>query len=296
MRNFFRQNHIREIIAGYLFLLPNFLGFLFFTSIPVLASLVLAFMKWDLLSKPEFVGMSNFVKLFSDVLFWKYTGNTFFLMIGIPLQIFGSLLIAIALNQKIKGIKFFRTIFFMPSICAGVAICILWMWLYNSNFGLINFILAKIGIAGPDWLTSLAWAKPALILMAFWTAIGGYNMILYLAGLQGISPQLYEAAEIDGASGWQKFWNITWPMLSPTTFFILIMAIIGGLQGGFETAYVMTGGGPDGSTTTISYYLYNNAYSWFNMGYAAAIAWFLFMMVFVMTIFNWKFGGKLAHE
>ncbi|MBU0650827.1 sugar ABC transporter permease, partial [bacterium] len=220
-------------------------------------------MKWDLLSAPSFVGLHNFVKLFKDDLFWKYLGNTMFLMLGIPFEIIGALAIALAMNQKIKCIKFFRTIYFMPTIASGVAICILWMWLYNSNFGLINFFLGKLGIQGPSWLTSYHWAKPSLMIMAFWTAMGGYNMILYLAGLQGISPALYEAADIDGATGWQKFWHITWPMLTPTTFFIFIMGVIGGFQGGFQNAYVMTGGGPDGSTMTISFYIYNNAYAWF---------------------------------
>lgn len=290
-----KKRYVREWISGYLFIMPNFFGFLMFTSIPVVASLFLAFMKWDLLSPPEFIGLDNFVKLVQDPLFWKYTKNTFFLMIGIPFEMLGALTIALFMNQKIKGIKFFRTIYFLPTICSGVAISILWMWMYNPNFGLFNYILAKINISGPNWLTDEGWAKPALMLMAFWTAIGGQNMILYLAGLQGIAPELYEAADIDGANGWQKFRHITLPMLTPTTFFIFIMSVIGGFQGGFASAYVMTGGGPNGSTTTISYYIYNNAYQWFNMGYAASIAWVLFLLVFVVTVFNWKYGGKAVN-
>jgi multiple sugar transport system permease protein len=272
--------------------MPNFLGFMMFTSIPVVASLFLAFMKWDLLTPPSFVGFDNFVRLFQDPLFWKYTKNTFYLMLGIPFEMAGALFIALFMNQKIQGIKFFRTVFFLPTICSGVAISILWLWMYNPNFGLFNFILDKVGIAGPNWLTEEGWAKPSLMLMAFWTAIGGQNMILYLAGLQAIPLELYEAAEIDGATTWQRFRHITLPMLAPTTFFILIMGVIGGFQGGFASAYVMTGGGPNGSTTTISYYIYNNAYQWFNMGYAAAIAWVLFILVFVVTVFNWKYSGK----
>ena len=289
------KRQFREMIVGYTFIMPNFLGFLVFTSIPVLASLVLSFMKWDLLSPPKFVAFSNFVHLFSDKMFWKYLGNTMFFMLGIPFEIAGALIIALAMNQKVKGIKFFRVIYFLPTIASGVAICILWMWLYNPDFGLINFLLAKLHIQGPSWLSDTKWAKPALMTMAFWTAIGGQNMILYLAGLQGIPPQLYEAAEIDGANGWQKFWHVTWPMLTPTTFFIIIMSSIAGFQGGFQNAYVMTGGGPDGATTTISYYIYNNAYAWFNMGYAATIAWCLFIFIFIVTIFNWRFGGKVVH-
>ena len=244
------KRHVREGISGYLFVMPNFLGFLVFTSIPVIASLVLAFMKWDLLSPPEFIGFDNFIRLFNDPLFWKYTKNTFYLMLGIPIEMGGALLIALFMNQKIQGIKVFRTIFFLPTICSGVAISILWLWMYNPNFGLFNHWLGAIGIDGPQWLTDEGWAKPALMLMAFWTVIGGQNMILYLAGLQGISPELYEAAEIDGANGWQRFRHITLPMLKPTTFFIFIMSVIGGFQGGFASAFVMTGGGPNGSTSS----------------------------------------------
>ncbi|MCK4271387.1 sugar ABC transporter permease, partial [bacterium] len=165
----------------------------------------------------------------------------------------------------------------------------------NPDFGLFNTFLANIGIKGPDWLSSITWAKPALIIMGLWGAIGGYNMILYLAALKGVPPELYEAADIDGASRWQKFRHVTWPMITPTTFFIFIMAVIGGFQGYFMAAYIMTGGGPAGATTTMSYYIYNNAFQWFKMGYAASIAWFLFILVFIATLINWKYGGKLVH-
>jgi multiple sugar transport system permease protein len=148
---------------------------------------------------------------------------------------------------------------------------------------------------GPGWLEDVFWAKPALILMGIWGSMGGTDMILYLAALQGIPPELYEAAEIDGANAWDRFWKITWPMVSPTTFFIMIMGVIGGFQGGFNQAHVMTGGGPAGSTTTISYYIYQNAYVWFRMGYAASVAWMLFLVVFVLTMLNWRFGQKRVH-
>ncbi|OED35692.1 hypothetical protein AB834_04290 [PVC group bacterium (ex Bugula neritina AB1)] len=288
------NRHIRETLSAYLFILPNFLGFLAFTLIPVGASLALAFMEWDLLSPPTFVGLENFKKLYNDPFFWKYTKNTLIFMIGIPFEMLGALVVAMFMSQKIRGIKFFRTIYFLPTICSGVAISILWMWMYNPNFGLFNYFLSKIGIEGPHWLTDEFWAKPSLMIIAFWTTIGGQNMILYLAGLHGIPPELYEAADIDGASTFQKIRHITWPMLAPTTFFIFIMSVIGGFQGGFASAYVMTGGGPNGSTTTISYYIYNNAYQWFNMGYASAIAWVLFLFIFVVTLYNWHYGKKNA--
>lgn len=295
------KSSTKEALAGYGFLLPNFAGFLIFTSLPVLASFILAFVRWDLLSPPQFLGFKNFVDLVKDAYFWRYCWNTVFLMLGIPIGMMGSLAIAIAMNQKIRGIVFYRTTYFLPTICSGVAIFMLWRLIYNPDFGLFNALILKFGellhlpLRGPAWLTDERWAKPALIIMGVWQSIGGHNMILYLAALQGIPRELYEAADIDGASEWQKFWAVTWPQISPTTFFIAIMSIIGGFQAGFDAAYIMTGGGPNGSTTTIMYYIYNNAFQWFNMGYAAAIAWFLFLIIFIFTLFYWKVGGKLVH-
>ena len=301
-----------ESIAAYLFLLPNFLGFLIFTLLPVLFSLALSFTDWDLFSPPKFIGMANFVNLAgfhveagslipNDPLFWKYLGNTVFLMMVIPFEIFGALLLAMAMNQKIKGIVAFRTIYFLPSITNGAAICLMWFWIYAPEFGLLNNLIRHLGeflhvpLEGVQWLTSTQWAKPSLMVLGLWVLIGGYNMILYLAALQGIPKDFYDAADIDGASGWHKFWHITWPMISPTTFFISIMAIIGGFQGGFMYAYMLTRGGPSGATTTLEYYIYNNLTSWQHAGYAACIAWFLFILIFIITIFNWRFGGKLVH-
>ncbi len=312
MKKLLSQIGNNESIAGYMFILPNLLGFLVFTSLPVLASLGLSFVDWDILTPPKFVGFANFINLLgyhheaghlvaNDPLFWKYLYNTAFFMLNIPVCMIGALVVALLMNQKLRGITIYRTIFFLPSICAGVAICLLWRWILNPDFGLINMFLVKIfgvlhlGIRPPDWLSSTSWAKPALMLMGFWSSIGGMNMILYLAALQNVPRELYEAAEIDGANGWKKFWAVTVPFISPTTFFITIMSIIGGFQGGFMQAYVMTGGGPAGSTTTIEYYIYNNAYQYFKMGYASSIAWFLFLVIFLVTLINWRFGGKLVH-
>lgn len=295
------KNSTKEAIAAYGFLLPNLAGFLVFTAIPILASLALSFVKWDLFSPPAFAGFSNFTKLFVDPFFWKYCWNTIYLMLAIPLGMAGSLMLALALNQKLKGIVFFRTVYFLPTICSGVAIYMLWRLIYNPEFGVLNAVIAKFGqliglqMHGPHWLTDETWAKPALIIMNVWGSVGGYNMILYLAALQGVPRDLYDAAEVDGANSWQKFWAVTWPQISPTTFFIGIMSLIGGFQAGFDPAYIMTGGGPNGSTTTIIYYLYNNAFQWHNMGYAAAIAWVLFLIVFAITVFQWRFFGKTVH-
>lgn len=307
------KSSTKETLAAYFFMAPNFLGFMVFTLLPVFVSLLLSFYKWDIITwPPKFVGFDNFVKLLwfhsengrivvNDPKFWQYLWNTVFLMFSIPICMLASLAMAIAMNHKIRGIVTFRTIFFLPSICPGVAIAILWMWIFNPEYGMLNNIIYWLGVLlgfklqGPLWLSSPGWAKPSLMLMNFWGSLGGFNMILYLAALQGIPRDFYEAADIDGANGWQKFWAITWPQISPTTFFIFTMSIIGGFQGGFMQAYIMTGGGPGGATTTIEYYIFNNLYTWQNVGYAAAIAWFLFVVIFFISIINWRFGGKLVH-
>ena len=307
----------RAALAGYLFILPNVVGFLAFTSLPVLASLLLSFSKWDLLSPPRWVWFKNYIALFHDTDFWRVPNgffyNTVFMMMAIPVSIMLSLFLAVILNQKLPGMILYRTLFFLPSITAGIGTMILWMWLLNPQFGLINLILSNIYNAfawlasavgwhwanwdaiRPLWLSDENWSKPALILMGLWGSMGGMNMILYLAALQGVPQELYEAAKIDGANAWQRFWKITWAMVSPTTFFLFVMGIIGGFQGGFMAAQVMTGGGPNGSTTTISYYIYENAYLWFRMGYASSIAWFLFGVVLILTLFNWKFSQRLVY-
>ena len=221
-------------------------------------------------------------------------------MLIIPIEMVDALLLALAMNGKRRGIKTFRFLYFLPTITNGVAICLLWAWIFNSDFGLLNSLIIKFGdfinmpLKGIPWLTSTAWSKPSLMIMGLWVAMGGYNMILFLAALQGVPRELYEASEIDGAGRWQKFWAITWPMISPTTFFIAIMAIIGGFQGGFMQAYVMTGGGPNRSTTTLEYLIYNHLYSWQHVCYSAAIAWFVFVVVFLVTLVNWRYGGKLV--
>lgn len=291
----------KETFAAYCFLLPNFIGFLVFTSLPVLASLGLSFVHWDLFSPPKFAGLENFTRLFKDPFFWKFCWNTVCLMAAIPISMAGSLFLALALNRKLKGIVFFRSVYFLPTICSGVAIYMLWRILYNADFGLFNMTIVKIGeiihlpLKGPNWLTDEAWAKPALIIMGVWGTVGGYNMILYLAALQGVPRDLYEAAQIDGANSWQKFWHVTWPQISPTTFFIATMSIIGGFQAGFDPAFIMTGGGPNGATTTIIYYLFNNAFQWHQMGYAAAIAWVLFIIIFAVTLWQWRTFGKAVY-
>ncbi|MBN1153685.1 sugar ABC transporter permease [candidate division KSB1 bacterium] len=278
--------------GAYLFLLPNLMGFLFFIFVPVLASFALSFFNWNYLTTPQFVGLTNFkTLLFHDPQFWKYVGNTVYLMGGIPINIGLSLVLAILLDKTgLKGKKFFRTIFFLPTAASGIAVYILWKWILNAQYGLFNIILSWFGIHGPDWLLDSNWSKPSLIIMGIWISMGGINFLLYLAALQNIPKHLYDAAEIDGAGSWKKFWNITWPLIRPTTFFIVIMSVIAGFQGGFAQAYVMTKGGPAGSTTTIDYYIFNNAYVNFKMGFASSISWTLFLIIFIFTLINWKLG------
>ena len=298
-----------EWLTAVLFLAPNLTGFLLFTSLPVLAALALSATKWDMLTPPRFVGLDNFIRLLgfhqtenglvaNDPLFWKFLFNTLFFMLAIPFNMLGSLVLAMGMNQKLRGVVGYRTIFFISAICPGVAVCILWRWMFHTDFGLINNYIAAVGSTfgfewhGPGWLTDPAWAKPALMIMGFWVAVGGTNMILYLAALQGIPQGLYEAASIDGAGAWQKFRRITIPMVSPTTFFIGIMSIIAGFQGGFMSAYVMTQGGPNGATTTLGYYIYQNAWQWLKMGYASTVAWVLFLLILIVTMISWKYGGR----
>ena len=297
-----KSNIQRNVVAwGYLF--PNLSGFLVFTLIPVFLAFALSLFRWDIFHAPVFVGLDNFRDLLgfswrdgvlaaNDPEFWQYLGNTLFLMMGIPLNMLVSLLIAMLLNRKLRGIGFFRTVFYLPTICGGVGLFLLWGFIFAPEIGIMNKVLEAIGIPGPPWLTDYYWAKPTFILIGLWGAMGGTNMLLYLAGLQSIPPELYEAARVDGAGKFQQFICITVPMLSPTSFFIFIMGIIHGFQGGFNAAFVLTQGGPAGSTTTLSYYIYNHAFQWFNMGYAAAISLVLFALVLVITIVNWRFGGK----
>jgi multiple sugar transport system permease protein len=287
-----------------LYLLPNFAGFLAFTLVPLGGALALSLYQWDLFHPPRFIGLANFHNLlgwhynksnnqfqFNDPRFWKYLWNTLYFLLAIPVSMGASLLLAVVLNQKIRGQTIFRAIFYVPTISAGVGIYILWMYLYNEQFGLINRALSLVGITGPSWLIAYHWSKPALMIMMVWISMGGTGMVLYLAALQGVSIELYEAAELDGANSLQRFRHITLPMVAPTTLFLLITSLIGGFQGGFDMAYIMTRGGPDGATTTLSYYVYHHAFEWFNMGYAASVAVVMFVIILLLACIMWRLGA-----
>lgn len=239
----------------------------------------------------KIVGIENFRYLiFKDKDFWRYFWNTVIFLLEIPLGMAVSLILALAMNQKIKGIVFFRTLYFMPVISNIVAIALLWKWIY-AEIGPMNRLLMFLGVTNPpNWLGDPIWARISIIIMDVWKG-AGYNMLLYLAALQQIPSYLYEAAEIDGANSLQQFWYVTWPLLAPANFFILIMGIIGGFQA-FGSQYVLTGGGPAGATTTLVYYIYNNAFQWFKMGYAATISVVLLILIMTFTILQWQWGKE----
>jgi len=285
------------MLAALLFLLPNILGFVIFTMGPVLASFGLSLVDWNLLGSPVWVGLDNYATMLRDREFWDSLKATLYYTAGsLPLGIVPALILALALNQKLRGLALYRTVYFVPVVSSTVAVALLWRWMYNPNFGMLNFLLnglfrlLHLPLTAPDWLQSTTWAMPAIILMSAWKGLG-YNMVLYLAGLQSISRTFYEAAAIDGASSWQKFWFVTLPLLTPTTFFVTIISIIGSFQV-FEQAYIMTAGGPARSTVTTVYYIYANGFQRYNMGYASAIAWVLFALILAVTLIQWKYQDR----
>jgi len=285
----------QESLTAYLFLLPNIIGFLVFSSIPVVVTFTISLLDWDLIRTPRFVGFDNYVRLLTaDPLFGKILANTAYYVVGtVPAGVILSLLLALAMNSNVRGIWFFRALFFIPVITSSVAVALMWRWLFNTNFGLINIALVSVGLPAVPWLSSTAWAMPAVIIMAVWKSLG-YNMLIFLAGLQGIPQQLYEAAAIDGATGWHRFRYITVPMLAPTTFFVLIISIIGSFQV-FDLAFILTKGGPGDATNTIVMYIYNQAFQYFQMGYAAAIAWVLFAIIFGITLLQTWLQKRWVH-
>ena len=273
------------------FLLPSLSGLLIFTFIPIFASLGLTLFEWDLLTPPQFVGLDNFKKLFGDPTFWESLTHTLFFIAGyIPLVMVIALGMALLLNRKLRGVTIFRTAFFIPVVSAWVAVALIWQWLLNPQYGLFNYLLSFVGIKGPAWLFDPHWAMPAIVLTSVWKDIG-FVMVMYLAGLQGIPNEYSEAASIDGASSRQRFRYITLPLLAPTTFFALTISLINSFQV-FDQVWIMTGGGPAGATTVLVEQIVKNAFSYSNMGYAAAISWVLFAIVFSVTLFQTRFQKR----
>lgn len=283
-----------ETIAGYLFLLPNFLGFLIFSLFPILAAFGLTLTDWNMVKAPQFVVLDNYRQAFDDPLFWQTAWNSVYYTVGaVPIGIFIAFCLSLILNRRMRGIVFFRTVFFLPQVTLTVAIAIVWAWIYNPQVGLINYLLSLIGVSGPNWLGSTTWAMPAIIIMGNWKGIGG-AMLIFLAGLQGIPEEYYEAAKIDGANAFNRIRFITIPLISPVTFFVLVTSLIGAMQG-FDQFYVMTNGGPAFATTTIVMYIYLNGFSYFRMGYAATLAALLFLAIFLVTIVQWRMAKSWVY-
>lgn len=288
-----KTNLQRRTVIGYLFISPFILGFLLWFLIPALIAVWLTFTDWNLIRAPRYVGLDNITNLWGDALFWQALKvTTIYTLASVPVGLVTSFLLALLINTKVRGIALFRTVYYLPSIVPAVASAVLWAWIFNTDFGLANVALRAVGLPKIQWLQDPSWALPALILMSLW-GLGG-SMVIYLAGLQGIPDVFYEAAEIDGAGRWSKLWNITIPLISPVIFFNLIIGIIGTFQV-FTAGFLITDGGPQNSTLFYVLYLYRNGFQFLKMGYAAALAWVLFLIIMTLTLLVFKYVGGMVH-
>ncbi|EOL44669.1 hypothetical protein RV11_GL002418 [Enterococcus phoeniculicola] len=266
-----------------LFLLPSLIGFLVFIIYPVFYSLGVSFTDWDLINPMKFIGLRNYQTLLADPKFWNSLKNTFLFILGyLPSVMILGLAVALLLNGKLRLKPFFRGVYFLPVVTSWVAVSLVWKWLFNPKFGLINYFLSLVGVHGPNWLNDPKVAMLAIIITSVWKDIG-FIMVLYLGGLQNISPSLYEAANIDGADKWHQFWRITLPMLKPTTFFVSMISLINSFQV-FDQVNIMTEGGPGDATTVLVQNIYNSAFKYSEMGYAAAMSWILFLIILVVSL------------
>jgi len=290
-----RRLRTQEAIAGWLFVLPVFLGIAIFEFGPFVATLGLSFFDWDIVRQPRFVGLDNFIKLFTnDNLYWTAVRNTVYFAVGTIIPgFFLALLLAVALNQKLKGVSVYRALFYLPTVTSTVAVATVWAFVYNSNFGLLNSLLAYANIPPISWLGDPRLAMPSLMIMSIWKGLG-YYMVLFLAGLQGIPEEYYEAAKIDGASAWQRFRNITFPLLSPTSFFVLVLKVITAAQA-FDAMYIMTQGGPAYATYPLLLFIYERAFVSLQMGYASAAGTTLFLAIFAVTLWQLQLQRRWVH-
>ena len=294
--------NLRAHIEGYLFISPWILGTVLFALGPILASFGLAFTRWNLFTEPAYVGWANFQKLAHDPLFYKSVFNTiYYTVFAVPLGLVLALGLAMLVNHRLRGINFFRTAFFLPNVVAGIAMLLLWKWLFDPNFGLINLfldwsglmaVLEWLGMGRPQWLSSRTGAMPGMVFMSIW-GLGG-SMMIFLAGLQNIPRELIEAAELDGAGPWQRFIHVTVPLLTPTIFFLIVVGVIASLQI-FNQAYVMTQGGPAHATLFYVLYLFQTAFERFQMGYACAMALVLFIITLIVSLIQLAMGKKWVH-
>lgn len=285
-----------ETRAAWLFLTPSLLLFVVFVALPVLAAFGISFSDWDLFTAPHFAGVENYLNLIlSDPIFHKVLLNTLLYVIGtVPVQMLLALGVALLLNRGVWGEGVLRVIYFLPVVSSTVAVSLVWSWIFNSNFGILNAILSALGVQNPPvWLGNTNTALIALIIVAIWQGLG-YSMVLFLAGLQGIPQDVYEAGALDGAVGWRRTLYLTLPLLSPTTFFVTIVSLIGSFQV-FDLAFVMTKGGPANATNTIVYYIYQNAFENYRMGYASAAAMILFVIILAITLVQYRLQHRWVH-
>lgn len=288
------MNSRKEKWAGLFFVSPWIVGFCVFLAYPLIASIYFSFCDYSVLKSPVFIGLDNYKELFQDELFWTALKNTLlYAVIAFPAGLMTALILAMLLNAKVKGMAAYRTIFFIPSLVPQVSLAVLWLWVLNGEHGVLNVVLSKVGITGPNWLSDPAWSKPAMVVMSVWGV--GNAVLIYLAGLQDVPQQLIEAAELDGANGWQKTRNVTIPMISPVILFNGIMGIIGTLQV-FAVPYIMfPNGTPARSTYFYAMYLFDNAFKYQKMGYASAMGWIMFLIVLALTLTSLKVSEKHVH-
>ncbi|WP_219519359.1 carbohydrate ABC transporter permease [Nonomuraea ceibae] len=276
---------------AYLFVGPSLLGVVAFLLLPVVIVLVLSFFDWELLSDPSFAGLDNYARLLGDGEAWHSLWVTvLYVALCVPLQTVIALGAAMLLNQRVKGVRFYRSLFVVPWMATPIVLGLVWNWIFDPRDGAINRALSMVGITGPDWLSDSAWAMPAVALVTVWQ-YSGYNMLFFLAGLQGIPQELYDAAATDGATPRQRFWRLTLPLLNPTMFFVMVTNMIGAFQV-FDTVYVMTNGGPSGSTAVLNFTIFETAFRQFDFGYASTLSMLLFVIILVVTLVQVRFFGK----
>ena len=281
-------------LTPYFFISPWIIGFLLFTLGPLIFSLIISFFNWPIIGNAEFVGFKNYTTMFTkDPQFWTSFGITIkFAFLFVPLNIISALILAILLNQNVKGSGVFKTIFYLPSVISGVALAMIWSWVFSGEYGILNYFLSLFHIEGPNWLLDSKWAIVSMVLASLWGQ--GTMMLIFLTGLKNIPAELYEAAEVDGANAFHKFFKITLPMLSPTILFNIITSIINAFQQ-LTLALLLTGGGPAGATYFFAMYVYDNAFKYFKMGYSAANAWFMFIIILLLTLIVFKTSSKWVY-
>lgn len=281
--------------VAFLMIAAPVLGYLIFSLYPLLYSVFAGFTNWNGIGQMQWVGTHNFQLVFKDPYFWKTLWNTIFMMIGIPIGLLLSFALASAMSRGLRGTTVFRTIYYIPVISSLAAIAIMWQWAYNGDFGLVNQVLALVGIKGPNWLEGVHTVKPAIVIMSVWKGLG-YSMLLYLAAIQSVPQTFYEAADLDGANSWQKFLNITWPMCKPVTFFLVITNIIGGAQLFTEVNIMTPTGGTEMSSATIVWYIWQKAFKNFQMGYASAMSTLLGLLIFAVTALQFYINRKSEYK